>query len=358
MSFLHLLGFKPFFSHQDPAPGTSTAPARVVCVLRSTLQVLGESGERRILRRPTDPEVAVGDWLAIRPETHDPAAPALMEAVYERMSLLQRKTAGRRSDAQLMAANVDLAFLVTTASPEFRRRRLERYLVAVAEGGCTPVILVNKIDACADARDYLREAQAAAPNALVLGISARERIGLEAVRELLHPHRTAVFLGSSGVGKSTLLNSLLDAEVQRTASTGERARGCHTTTQRQLFLLPDGIVIDTPGMREFQPLAERSALDDTFADVAAWARHCRFRDCSHGGEPGCAVHAAVEAGELDANRHAHFLELAREQAHAERRQSERLRTEHTRSLRRRGREYRRVQRSNPKNQGTDGTRRR
>jgi len=239
-----------------------------------------------------------GDWVAAR---RVDAELALIERVLPRRTKIARRAAGRRNEEQVLAANIDTAFIVCGLDGDFKIRRLERYIAIVREGGVEPVVLLNKADVCADAAAAAAEARRAARTATVLTISARTGAGCEAVKEMIGPGMTAVLLGSSGAGKSTLLNRIVGAEVQKTAAIRESdARGRHTTTVRELIELPGGgALIDTPGLREIQLWVSEEGLAAAFDEIAGLAAQCRFNDCSHTTEPGCAVRDAVDAGRLE-----------------------------------------------------------
>lgn len=249
---------------------------------------------------------ATGDWTAVR---HIEPGLVLIEQVLPRRSKIARRAAGRRDEEQVLAANVDLALIVCGLDGDFNVRRLERYLAVAREGGVEPVIVLNKADVCDRAVAALEEARRVARPATVLAISARTGSGCEAIEAMLGPGVTAVLLGSSGAGKSTLLNRILGAEVHRTASVRESdGRGRHTTTARELIELPGGgALIDTPGLREIQLWATEESVAAVFEDIAGLAAHCRFGDCTHSVEPGCAVRGVVDAGRLDS-----FHKLRRE----------------------------------------------
>lgn len=266
--------------------------------------------------RHEDEDVAVGDWVAAAPA----AGEWRIEAVLPRRSAVVRREAGPRERRQVLAANVDVAFLVAGLDGDFNPRRVERTLVAVAAGGARPVVLLNKADACAEAPRRRAEMQRAAPHVPVLVISALRGEGMDAVRAHLSAGVTGVLLGSSGAGKSTLVNRLLDAPRQATAAVREDdARGRHTTTRRELIVLPaGGVLVDTPGLRELQLWADGEAADAAFVDIAALAEACRFADCRHQREPGCAVAQAVADGVLEPARLGSYHKLQAELRHVQR----------------------------------------
>lgn len=270
---------------------------------------------------------AVGDWVAVEPRPDE--GKATIHAVLPRRSAFLRKVAGGHTEEQVVAANVDVVFLVSGLDGDFNPRRIERYLTLVWESGAEPVVLLNKADVCDGVEARVAETESVAFGVAIHAMSAAEGLGLEALDAHLAPGRTAAFLGSSGVGKSTLINCLLGSDALATAPVREDdSRGRHTTTHRELIVLPErGIVIDTPGMRELQLWGDADGLSQTFDDVEAIAASCRFRDCSHAGEPGCAVQAALADGILDPARWLSYLQLQRELRHLERRRDDKARRE-------------------------------
>ncbi len=252
-----------------------------------------------------------GDWVAAR--IVGPGQ-ALVEAVLPRRTCLSRRAAGNRDDEQPLAANVDVVCLVCGLDGDFNLRRLERYLALVATSGAAPVVVLNKADLCADLAGRIVETAAVARSAPVVAASTIDPGGLDALRRFLTPGATVALLGSSGVGKSTIANRLLGEERFRTAEVRMwDSRGRHTTVRRELTPLPHtGALIDTPGMRELQLWAAPESIDSVFDDITAIAEDCRFRDCTHSGEPGCAVAAALDRGQVDADRWASFQKLRAE----------------------------------------------
>jgi ribosome biogenesis GTPase len=255
---------------------------------------------------------AVGDWVAARAAAGE--GPLIIEAVLARASAFVRKVAGEITEEQVVAANVDAVFVIAGLDGDFNLRRIERFLAAAWDSGATPVVVLNKADLADDLEARIAEVEAVAPGVAVAALSARAGFGLDGLAPWLAPGKTVALLGSSGVGKSTLVNALLGEERQPTGEVREDdSRGRHTTTHRELVLLPGGaILIDTPGMRELQLWADESALAEAFPDVEALAAGCRFRDCRHDAEPGCAVLAAAGCGDLPPERLESWRKLQRE----------------------------------------------
>jgi ribosome biogenesis GTPase / thiamine phosphate phosphatase len=263
---------------------------------------------------------AVGDWVAVAVRPAE--GRAAIHALLPRKSCLVRKAAGSATEEQILAANVDTLVLVSGLDADFNLRRIERYVTLAWESKAFPVILLNKADACDDVAARVTQAEACAIGVPVYAVSALNGMGLTVLRPYLSAGQTLAFLGSSGVGKSTIINSLLGEERLRVnAVRASDGRGQHTTTHRELILLPGGgIVIDTPGMRALGLWANQDSVERTFEDVDALALECRFKDCAHVTEPGCAVRAAIEEGRLDAARWQNYLKLKRELQHLDARQ--------------------------------------
>ncbi len=252
-----------------------------------------------------------GDWVAVRIASTDQA---VVEAVLPRHTCLSRRAAGRRDQEQPLAANVDVVFVVCGLDGDFNLRRLERYLALVAASGAAPVVVLNKADLCADPAERVGETAAIARNAPVVATSALDPGGIDGLHRFLTPGATVALLGSSGAGKSTIANGLLGEERFRSGEVRmSDSRGCHTTVRRELVPLPvTGAIIDTPGLRELQLWTGPESVDAVFDEIAALAGNCRFRDCTHSDEPGCAVLAAVDCGQVDAARWASFRKLRQE----------------------------------------------
>lgn len=274
---------------------------------------------------------AVGDWVALKPRA-DLNARATIHAVLPRTSRFSRKSAGDVTEEQIVAANVDLVFLVSGLDHDFNPRRIERYLITTWDGGATPVIILNKADLCDDVAARIAEVEVIAAGTPIHALSSREGAGLEALQPYLATGRTVALLGSSGVGKSTLINALLGDERQRTFEVRENdSRGRHTTTNRELIVLPQGgLLIDTPGMRELQLWEGGGAMAEVFDDIAAIASRCHYRDCQHDTEPTCAVKDAVARGELGEDRLDSYRRLRREARHLEAKVDERAAQEEKR----------------------------
>jgi ribosome biogenesis GTPase len=283
---------------------------------------------------------AVGDWVALRPPVGD--GRASIAAVLPRRTKLSRKAAEREPEEQVLAANVDVIFLVTSLNRELKLRRLERYLATAWESGASPVILLTKSDLADDPEPIRAEVEAIAFGVAVHVLSSLTGEGIDELPPYFEGHRTGVFLGSSGVGKSTLINALAGDELQATAAIRESDdRGRHTTTRRELLLLPDGgIVIDTPGMRELQLWESDEGMDTAFADIAELTARCRFSDCSHRREPGCAIKQALADGSLDRARWDSYTKLQRELFALEVKLDKKLRSEQRKQWRARERQRR------------------
>ena len=300
------------------APGRVVAAHRAAYDVQTAAEVVRTRLPGRLMHE--NAEVAVGDWVGL--------ADGLIRAVLPRRSAIVRKSAGLTSEPQTLAANVDVAFIVTSLGPDLEPRRIERYLVTVWESGASPEVVLTKADRMEDPWGLVAEVEAVALGVPVHVVSALTGQGVDALRARVGDGATAVLIGSSGVGKSTLVNRWVGRELMAVKETrADDDEGRHTTTHRELIVLPGGgVVIDTPGIRELQ-LWDSGGMEEAFADVEELAAACRFSDCSHNTEPGCAVKAALVSGELPVERHASWLKLQRELRSIELRHNARLRKE-------------------------------
>lgn len=324
MFSLEQLGFSGFFAAQAAEyAADGWIPARVSAAAQSRFHVLGCDAPLAELSGRLRHELSgaqrpnTGDWVMLDVQGEH----ATIQAVLPRRTALVRR-AVRGGGEQLVAANVDVFFIVTSANEDFSPRRLERYVTAVWDSGARPVIVLNKVDLTEDLPDFVGQIAAVAPGVAFLSLSALEGTGLEALEALLAPGVTFGFIGSSGVGKSSLVNRLQGKSTQVVAEIRDDGTGRHATTRRELIPLANGsVLIDTPGMREFGVVADDASLDAAFADIAELATRCRFPDCRHESEPGCGVLAAEESGELASERLQSYRKLLREAAAFERRHS-------------------------------------
>lgn len=314
--------------------GEGTVPGRIAVDYAQNYLVVTAKGETRadmsgryrlLVKKGDAIKPAVGDWVSLEPLD---SGNAVLHGVLPRRSKLSRKVSGRTVEEQVVASNVDVVFLVTAATVDVNLRRLERNLTLARESGATPVLLLTKLDLCADPAAVEAAVRSIAGAAAVHLVSNKTGEGIDALRQHLAPGRTLVLVGTSGVGKSSLVNRWLGTEKQVVAEVREAdQKGRHTTTHRELFVLPGGaLVIDTPGVRELALWEGEQGLVETFPDVVDLAAHCRFGDCKHEKEPGCAVREAVEAGTLSTERFAAYRKLAAELADIAARQVERNRT--------------------------------
>jgi ribosome biogenesis GTPase / thiamine phosphate phosphatase len=316
----------------------SLVPARVALEHTHIYRVMTEAGEslarvsgrlrHRAATRADFP--AVGDWVVLEPSTS--AGDARIVAVLPRHSRFSRRAAGDPTEEQVVAANVDTVFLVTGLDGDFSLRRIERYLLVASESGASPVIVLNKADVPADAAAMAAKVQEVAGAIPVHVISCRVPGDVDVLRQYLGHGQTAALLGSSGVGKSTIVNRMVGHDVLRTREVREwDDRGRHTSTARQLIVLPEsGVLIDTPGMRELQLWDAVETMGATFGDIEILANDCRFRDCRHRQEPGCAVRGALEAGQLTPGRLESYHKLQDEQAYQVRQVDQRAQIEERR----------------------------
>ena len=340
MHSLDVLGWTSFFAQQvTDIERAAWSPARVVWEGRDRYRISGGdadwhaslAGRLRHTAASRADLPAVGDWVlaAVRPAE----GTATIHRVLARKSCFSRAAAGRSTEVQVVAANIDTVLIVTSCNLDFNLRRLERYLALAWESGATPVVVLNKADLYeGDVERWYADIGSVVHGVSVTITSAVRGDGLAELREIVRASGTTALLGSSGVGKSTLINALTgDSRQEVLPIRNSDDRGRHSTTSRQLFCLSGGgILIDTPGMRELQLWEAEGGLSQTFAEVESLATACRFRDCSHESEPGCAVLAAVERGELEAGRLDSYHRLRREDAFLQSRHDERAHSERTR----------------------------
>jgi ribosome biogenesis GTPase / thiamine phosphate phosphatase len=320
------MGWNSYFQKQSARHlNENLNPARIIFNGRGIYRLASEHGEHwaelaGLLRydSPGPEEFPVcGDWvLADRSADQDRT---VIRLLLPRRTSFSRQQAGTAPGQQVVAANIDTVCLVSGLDSDFNPRRIERYLSIAWESGARPVIVLNKADICSELPQRISEAMSLAPGVPVFAVSAEEDRGMEDILSYAGRGQTLALLGSSGVGKSSIVNRLLGGSVQKVRETDpDTGRGVHTTASRQLFMLPTGgFIMDTPGMREIQAWSAGTGLDTAFEDIQSLAQGCRFRDCSHKAEPGCNVRAAVERGELDGSRLSNYLKLSREARYIE-----------------------------------------
>lgn len=327
---LSMWGFDGWFAEHAAAilqPGQCLA--RVLAVDRGAFVLRCDEGEIhaalagrfRFALHAADDLPCVGDWVAVQGPVAGGSGPSLIHAVLPRKTVFRRKAPGKNVEYQLIAANIDRAFIVQGCGFDFNPARLERYLVMANEGGIEPWLILTKTDLVApdELAQTLERLGRTRLVGRILPVSNVTGLGLDELRALLIPGKTHCLLGSSGVGKSTLINRLLGHDALATRGVSATGEGVHTTVRRQLLLLPGGaMLIDTPGMRELGLLATADGLDDTFSEINELAAQCRFGDCTHTAEPGCAVRAALQSGALTDDRYRSFLKLRKETEYNER----------------------------------------
>lgn len=308
-SLIHL-GWSSFFQQQITLEEWgSTQPARVVEQHKNLLEVAGEQGHQSLPIVPTMPAFTVGDWVLLE-------RGGRFVRLLDRSSCFSRKAAGTRLGEQLIAANVDTAFILASLNDDFNLNRIERYLCMAHEANVQPVVVLSKADLCDEPGRYRELVQRLDSSLCVETVNGLDRESTSVLSGWCKLGQTVVLLGSSGAGKSTLANTLLGEQAQATAAIREPdAKGRHTTTRRSLLEMPGGgLILDTPGMRELQLSACEEGISATFADIEELARGCRFSDCQHSTEPGCAVLSALDSGALDERRLRSYSKLLREQA--------------------------------------------
>lgn len=308
---LSAFGWKPFFDEQlTPDERISAVIARVSAHHGSEATLLAASGELRIPIQLAESAgtVAVGDWLVLDPE--DLRARKRLE----RLTLLYRKASGEEVKPQLIAANIDTIFIVSSCNEDFNLSRIERYLALTLQSGATPVVVLTKADLCDDPEDLRKQTERLHPGLAVETVDARQHDQAEVLSSWCGPGQTVALLGSSGVGKSTLANALGAGDLATGGIREQDGKGRHTTTSRSLHTLPSGgVLVDNPGVRELQLPDCEDGIADLFEDIIRIESECRFSDCKHDSEPGCAISAAIESGELDERRFDNYQKLNEEQ---------------------------------------------
>ncbi|MBI5836472.1 MAG: ribosome small subunit-dependent GTPase A [Candidatus Eisenbacteria bacterium] len=350
MHDLATLGWTSFFQDQlDPATDAGLVPARVIEEQRRRCRLLAESGElegevtgrMRHEAQSGGLMPVTGDWVLARVAD---AGRAVVQRVLRRRTQFSRRAAGKREEEQIVATNVDVVFLVQSLDRDFNARRIERYMTLLWESGAQPVVLLSKSDLCGNPDAFVGDAVGVASGAPVHVVSAVDEGGLLPLDPYLAPGRTCSFVGSSGVGKSTIVNRLAGQELMPTGGLRADGRGRHTTTTRRIHVLPGrGLLLDTPGMREIGLWEGELGISQAFPEIEQLGEKCRFRDCSHEAEPGCAVRHAVQAGDIPESRYESFLKLRAELNFEARRADPALRAEE----RRRWRAIHKSQRSRP-----------
>ncbi|MCM3239810.1 ribosome small subunit-dependent GTPase A [Heyndrickxia oleronia] len=297
---------------------------RIYRVLTEKGELLAEvSGKMRFRALERQDYPAVGDWVVLTPRYEENKA--TIHDILPRKSKFSRKVAGMTTEEQIVATNVDTIFLVNALNADFNIRRIERYVLTAWESGANPVIILSKSDLCEDIKEKIAQVESVTFGVPIHAISAEQNIGMDQLAPYVYEGQTIALLGSSGVGKSTLTNALLGSTKQEVQTVREGDdRGRHTTTHRELVILDKGgILIDTPGMRELQLWEADEGFSQSFSDVEALAENCRFRDCSHMKEPGCAIQEAIEDGTLERDRYNSYVKLQKELAFLERKENKR-----------------------------------
>lgn len=311
------IGWTTFFSSQlETADFETKIPAKVAEVHRNNLRVIGPSLDRMVppfyaSNGDDEARATVGDWLLLDSETLQP------QRLLDRKSLFKRRAPGTDRKIQLIAANIDTLFIVSSCNQDFNIARMERYLALARDADVYPVIVLTKSDLSDVPEDYERDAVKLLPNLTVIALDARNVVSVEPLLPWCGKGQTVAFVGSSGVGKSTLINTLSGKEqIETQGIRQDDDKGRHTTTSREFHQLDTGgLLLDTPGMRELQLTDVQAGLEEVFSDITEFAQSCRFRDCSHDAEPGCAVRVAMETGELDEKRLNRWKKLVAEDAY-------------------------------------------
>jgi len=337
---LSQLGWNAFFQQQLSIEDLETNTiARVLSHHRSRYLVQSDKQQFALEILPNMQPLTVGDWILVDEQK-------LLIRVLDRLTLLSRKAAGSKVAEQLIAANVNTLFIVNALNHDFNLSRIERYLAIAYDSGCEPVIVLTKEDCCENVEDYLQQVQSLDPFLMVETVNSLEAQSVEKLNSWCKTGQTVAFVGSSGVGKSTLVNTLMQDELLATGGVRiDDNKGRHTTTSRALFVMANGgVLLDTPGIRELKIADCEQGVNETFSDISDLATQCRFSDCSHQAEPNCAVQKALESGELDERRLHNYFKLLREQQRngaslAENRSSDKSFTKYCKSTQKQGRLY-------------------
>lgn len=320
--------FSHYHKHQVIVGRVTLEHKHMYRVLTEQGELLCEiSGKFDFQAKKREDYPAVGDWVVVKPSIGE--AKGIIQAILPRQSKFSRKTAGATTEEQIVATNVDTVFLVNSLNDDLNLRRIERYLLLAWESGANPIIVLTKADLCPDVLEKVQVVESVALGVPIVVISTVAGTGFEELEVHLRPGKTIALLGSSGVGKSTLTNYLLGVEKQKIQNIrNSDDKGRHTTTHRELIVLPNGsLLIDTPGMREVQLWEGGSGITESFSDIHELQSHCRYRDCKHDGEPGCAVKAAIDEGILDENRLNSYKKLEKELAYLDRKIDKRAQVE-------------------------------
>jgi ribosome biogenesis GTPase len=318
---LETIGWDVFFEESfGPYQIQGLVPGRITQVQRKSCIALTENGEIEVrvsgkFRYDTFEKGSypvVGDWVGIKKEFNDDKG--VIQAVLPRRSKFSRKVAGKVTEEQIIVANVDIVWIVSGLDNDFNIQRIERYLTLASESGSKPVVILNKSDICNDPDAKIEQVKRIAPSTPIHSISAELNQGLDILNQYLGKGKTIALIGSSGAGKSTIINRLLGVDRQKVGAVRKSdSHGRHITTYREMIMLPNGgMIIDNPGMREIQLWSKGESLNDVFKDIEEIAQQCRFRDCMHESEPGCAIKDALDKGELDPRRYTHYLKLRKE----------------------------------------------
>jgi ribosome biogenesis GTPase len=300
---------RSFENAQDPKTSVKLTPYRLTDIHRSRMNALGETGAQALTSpRIAAGELAVGDWVLADPELR-------IQHFLERKSLLQRRGAGTDVHVQLIAANVDVLFIVTSCNEDFNIARIERFLALAHESGCYPVLVLSKADLCEDVDSYTNQAQELDASLTIVAVNARDQVASGEIAQWCKAFQTAAFIGSSGVGKTTLTNALTGGTADTGGVREADAKGRHITTSRSMRpRLNGGWIIDMPGMRALRLLDTRDGIDSVFDDLSDLEAQCKFSDCAHETEPGCAIRKAVEEGDLDLDRLERWRKLRKGEA--------------------------------------------